>query len=320
LAFTDSDSDGVIDNPEAFEQVVGEDTDLNYLFFQEIIDTSGYSTYKLVDNSDGHIDIQQNENSININEYADGDLIFFYDSNENRVKRVSKATNTLVLESAYKGVIGRSSLKFQYLHNASVDRRIDPSSSNIIDVYLMPRSYDDSYRIYLSGGTTIEPQAPDSESLRVTYGANLNTIKSISDEIIYHPVRYKVLFGPTADDKLQAQFKVVKNPNKTINDNDLKVRIINAINEFFDINNWDFGDRFYLSELSTYVLNSVSPDLSNFIILPRQTTQAFGSLFEIQSAPDEIFVSGATVDDVEIVSAITANEVRASINSIVSTT
>jgi hypothetical protein len=317
LAFSDSDSDGVIDNPEAFEQIVGEDTELNYLFFQEIVDGSGYTTFQLVDNSDNHIIIVQKESLVNINEYADGDLIYFYDANEDRVKRVNKATNTLVLESSYKGNIGRSNLKFQY---ASVDRRIDPSSSNIIDVYLLPRSYDDSYRIFLAGGTTTEPEAPNSESLRTTYGGNLNNIKSISDEIIYHPVRYKVLFGATADSKLQAQFKVVKNPNKSINDNDLKVRIVGAINEFFDINNWDFGDRFYLSELSTYVLNSVSPDLSNFVILPRQTTQAFGSLFEIQSGPDEIFVSGATVDDVEIVSAITANEVRASINTIVSTT
>ena len=320
LAFMDSDSDGVIDNPESFEQIVGEDTELNFLFFQEIVDAAGYTTYQLVDNSDGHIAIVQKESLVNINNYADGSLIYFYDANEDRVKRVNRTTNTLVLESSYKGNYGRSNLKFQYVHNASVDRRIDPSSSNIIDVYLLPRSYDTSFRVYLAGGTTKEPTAPNSESLRTTYGSNLNNIKSISDEIIYHPVKYKVLFGSTADTKLQAQFKVVKNPNKSINDNDLKVRIIGAINEFFDINNWDFGDRFYLSELSTYVLNSVAPDLSNFVILPRQTTQAFGSLFEIQSGPDEIFVSGATVDDVEIVSAITANEVRASINSIVSTT
>jgi len=320
LAFSDSDSDGVIDNPEAFEQLVGEDTLLNYLFFQEIVDAAGFSVFELVDNTDGHIDIQQKESLIDINDYNDGDLIYFYDVNEQRVKRVDKATNTLVLESSYKGAVGRSGLKFQYVHNASVDRRIDPSSSNIMDVYLMPRSYDDSFRVYLAGGSTVEPEAPTSESLRTTYGGNLNNIKSVSDEIIYHPVRYKVLFGSTADDKLQAQFKVVKNPNKSINDNDLKVRIITAMNEFFDINNWDFGDRFYLSELTTYILNSVSPDVSNFVIMPRQTTQSFGSLFEIQSAPDEIFVSGATVDDVEIVSAITANEVRANINTIVSTT
>jgi hypothetical protein len=211
-------------------------------------------------------------------------------------------------------------LKFQYVHNASVDRRIDPSVSNIIDIFLLPRSYDESFRIYLAGGTLIKPEAPSSDALRINYGSSLNAIKSISDEIIYHPVNYKVLFGSTADEKLQAVFKVVKNASKTVNDNDLKVRIITAINDFFDINNWDFGDRFYLSELITYILNSTAPDISNLVIIPRQTGQSFGSLFEIQSSPDEILISGATVDDVEVVSAITATEVRADPNSIVTTT
>jgi hypothetical protein len=43
-------------------------------------------------------------------------------------------------------------------------------------------------------------------------------------------------------------------------------------------------------------------------------------LFEIQSRADEILISGATVDDVEIVTAITAASIGANINSIVSTT
>ena len=102
-----------------------------------------------------------------------------------------------------------------------------------------------------------------------------------------------------------------------INDNDLKVRIINAINEFFDVNNWDFGDRFYVTELTTYVVNSVTPDVSNIVLVPRQSSQVFGSLFEVQSGVDEIFVSGATVDDIEIVTAISANEIKANSASIV---
>jgi hypothetical protein len=113
---------------------------------------------------------------------------------------------------------------------------------------------------------------------------------------------------------------VVKNPTRSVNDNDLKVRVINAINEFFDINNWDFGDRFYMSELTTYILNSVSPDLSNIIIVPKQENQVFGSLFEIQSRPDEILISGASVDDIDIVSGITAAEVKANPNSIITAT
>ncbi len=323
VSFLDSDDDGVIDNPESFEEIVGTDQDLNYLFFQEVVDQYGTKNYQLLDNSNNLILIREKETVVDLKDtatYPDGQLIYFYDIDSNVIKRVDRATNTLVLESSYKANLGRRNLKFQYIHNASVDRRIDPSSSNIIDLYMLTRSYDESFRIFLSGGTTTEPEAPSSDSLRVSFGDKLSSIKSISDEIIYHPVKYKVLFGRRADDKLQAIFKVVKNPTQSINDNDLKVRIINAINQFFDINNWDFGDRFYMSELTTYILNSTAPDLSNIVIIPRQSSQVFGSLFEIQSSPDEILISGATVDDVEIVPAITAAEVRASTGSVITTT
>lgn len=318
IAFLDSDSDGVIDNPESFEQVVGEDSDNNYLFFKKTVDEAGTDIYEIIDNTNDIILIEEKESLINFNDtvrYPNGQLVYFYDINENRVKRIDRTTNTLVLESSYKGVVGRDKLKFQYIHNASVDRRIDPSVSNIIDVFLLPRSYDTAYRYFLAGGTTSAPEAPSSDSLKISFGSKLNAIKSISDEIIYHPVKYKVLFGATADAKLQAQFKVVKNPSQAVNDNDLKVRIVTAINEFFDINNWDFGDRFYVSELTTYIVNQVSPDISNLTIVPRQRGQSFGSLFEIQSAADEIFVSGATVDDIKIVSAITVSEVNSNITT-----
>jgi hypothetical protein len=54
--------------------------------------------------------------------------------------------------------------------------------------------------------------------------------------------------------------------------------------------------------------------------VPKQSSQVFGSLFEIQSRPDEILISGATVDDIEIVTAITAAEINASIQSVVTST
>ena len=319
LAFSDKDSDGVVDDPQSFENIVGSDLDLNFLFFQEVTDAYGTSVFNLVDPSVTNIIIAQRESQVNINDYNDGQLIYFYDDNEDRVKSVNKATNTLQLETSYKAEIGRRDLKFQYTHAASTDRRIDPSVTNIVDIFILTRSYDTSFRNYLAGAGT-QPAEPTSEDLRISFGSGLNQIKAISDEIIYHPVKYKVLFGTTATQQVQAQFKVVKNPNKTINDNNLKVRIVNAINTFFSINNWDFGDRFYLSELTAFIINSVSPDVTNFVILPRDPAQVFGSLFEIQSKPDEIFVSGATVDDIEIVSSITAAEIRAGTGTVVSDT
>jgi hypothetical protein len=323
LSFRDSDDDGVIDNPESFENIVGLNQDLNFLFFLSSNDIYGTKIRTLIDNSTDLILIRPKEAGIDFNDtasYPDQQLIYFYDSAEDIVKRVDRATNTLIIANEYTAAIGRRNLKFQYLHNASVDRRIDPSTSNIIDIYLLIRNYDESYRVYLAGGTTVEPVAPTSEALRTTFGAALSSIKSISDDIIYHPVKYKTLFGSKAEPQLQAVFKIVKNQSRSINDNDLKVRVITAINDFFDINNWDFGDRFYMGELTTYILNTVAPDLANIVIVPRQPTQSFGSLFEIQSRSDEILISAATVDDIEIVTAITASEVGASINSMVSTT
>ena len=317
IAFSDSDDDGVIDDPDSFENIVGEDRDLNFLFFQETTDSYGSVIFQKIDNSDNLIKILQTETQFTFADeenYPDGQLVYFYDANEDNVKRVDRTTNTLVLESSYRANIGRDKLKFQYIHNASEDRRIDPSSSNIIDLFLLTRAYDTAYRNYLRSGGT-EPTAPSTDDLRITYGKNLNEIKSISDEIIYHPVKYKVLFGSEADESLRAKFKVVKNTTRVINDDDLKVRIVNAIDEFFDINNWDFGDRFYLSELITYITNSVSPDISNITILPRQANQRFGNLFEIQSNADEIFVSGTSVDDIEIVSSISTKELQIGNNS-----
>jgi hypothetical protein len=320
LSFADTDDDGIIDDPEAFEQIVGQDLDLKYLFFNKELDLTGNTVYTYVDNANDTILIMQTQEGIDITAYNDGQLIYFYTAAENRVKRVDRTTNTLIVAPSYKAVIGRPNLKFQYFHAANIDRRIDPSSSNIIDIYLLVKNYDTEFRKWLADIIVEQPEAPSSDSLRVNFGGELNLIKSISDEIIYHPVNYKVLFGSKAAPKLQAQFKVVKNPTKTINDNDLKVRIVSAIDRFFDINNWDFGDRFYVGELITYVTNEVSPDVSNMVIVPMQPDQSFGSLFEIQSQPEEIFISGATVDDVIIVPAITATEIKVDPNSIVNTT
>lgn len=323
IAFSDSDDDGVIDNPEAFEQIVGLDTDLKFLFFKQIDDTTGNVKFEFINNSNNSvIKYALTQVTANASDYSVGDLVYFYTESEDKVMKViqTSTSNAFEYDPAYHAFVGRAGLKFQYIHNANVDRRIDPSASNIIDVYLLTKTYDTEFRNYLRGAVDTIPSPPSSESLRITYGSALNLIKTISDEIIYYPVNYKVLFGATAVPSLQAQFKVVKNSTKSINDNDLKVRIVSAINSFFDVANWDFGDRFYVGELITHITNSVSPDISNLVIVPTQASQTFGSLFEIQSNPDELFVSGATVDNIEIVAAITASEIRVPVENIVNST
>lgn len=312
IAFSDIDNDGVVDNPDAFEQIVGPDSVLSFLFFKQDVDEFGNDILRLLDNEVENIQVFARESQVDINDTSlnDGQLFYFYDTLENRFKRLNLTTNTLDLESSYSAAFGRDKIKFQYIHNAAVDRRIDPSVTNILDVYLLTRSYDSAYRVFLSDGIPNPPEPPSIDSLRLSYGSRLAEIKSISDEIIYHSASYKVLFGEKASPEVRAKFKIVKNPEIRLNDNDLKVRIINAVNEFFNISNWDFGDRFYIGELTAYIINKTSPDVSNVAIVPQDSSQPFGGLFEIQSGPNEILISGATVDDVEIVNTLSVIEVN----------
>ena len=62
--------------------------------------------------------------------------------------------------------------------------------------------------------------------------------------------KFKPIFGSRAALALQAKFKIVKNSNIVISDNDIKASVITAINTYFNLNNWDFGETFYFSELS----------------------------------------------------------------------
>jgi hypothetical protein len=156
--------------------------------------------------------------------------------------------------------------------------------------------------------------------LRISYSGTLNPLKGLSDEIVYHPVKYKILFGSKADEELQATFKVVKNPSSNVSNAIIKTKVISAINEFFGLDNFDFGDTFYFTELAAYIHQKTAPDLLTVVIVPNQSGQTFGSLFQISGANDEIFISGATVDDVSIISALGANQLEASGTVVTSTT
>ena len=302
----DSDDDGLMDNPDAFKNIVANN---NYIF-QKKITTAGVEDFNYVSTDLENIVTITSENQIGAYSSYDTDTVF-YNSVTNVFKKLSKDTLTIAVTGNYKAHLGRSQLKFQYVHSADSATRIDPSVTNIIDVFLLTRSYDISFRSWLDGTIENKPLPLSSDSMFKNFGQQINLIKSISDEVIYHPVKYKVLFGDKSESKFQATFKLVKNLNEVTNNDDIKVRVIQAINQYFNLENWDFGDTFYFSELSTYVMTQLAPDIVTFVIVPDQAVQTFGSLYEIKSESDEIFISGATVQDVEIIDALTASKLRA---------
>jgi len=312
VSFFDSDDDGVVDDPDIFDVIVDEATNTTskYIFLQKNTTSDGVEDFNYVLQSELEVIVLSSKNNIGaLSQYQDSQIFYYIDQDIFEV--LNKSAGTLSITQEYKARAGRDGLKFQYIHAADASTRIDPSVSNIIDTYLLTRTYDTQFRQYLEGTTAALPLPPSSDELFLNYGANINKIKSISDEVIYHPVKYKILFGDKATTDLQAKFKIVKNSDIVLNDNDVKSRVIAAINQFFALENWEFGETFYFSELSTYVMQQLAPDIVTFVVVPNQSTQSFGSLFEVKSESDEIFISGATVDDIDIIDAITASRLRA---------
>ena len=320
VGFHDKDDDGVVDNPELFdiyvEPTLSEST--KFVFFEKYISYDNIERFRPY--AATNFVVTENETDINLNTttYTDEQLFYFYAADEDVIKKYSSTTNTLTTTTDYQARRGRSSISFQYKHHAGQDTRIDPSVSNIVDVYLLERTYDNLFRIWLQDGGT-KPAVSTADQLRINYAGILNPLKSLSDQIIYHPVKYKILFGSNAEEQLQATFKVVKNMKTNISDAVIKTRVIAAINEFFALDNWDFGDTFYFTELAAYIHTRMAPDLLTVVIVPNQLGQGFGSLFQLDSAADEIFISGATVDDVSIITALGANQIAASGTVVTST-
>ena len=309
VTFWDQNDDGIVDNPDAFDIIVGSSS--SFVFFEKYLTDNYVEDYRYISSDlfETQFPLESRVTGLTAN-YDDGQLFYFYESDT--IKKYDKSSLSLIVTTDYYANVGRNGMYFHYLHNSDSTSRIDPSSTNIIDLYVLTKDYDRSYRQYLNGAIDTQPLPPSSTSLRLTYGKNLDNIKSVSDDLIYHPVNYKVLFGKTADPRLQASFKIVKNSEQVITDNDIKSRIIVAINEFFRLENWEFGDTFYFTELSTYVMNKVTPYITTFVIVPSNSDQVYGSLQQIISAPNEIFISGATVNDIEIIPAITATRLKAS--------
>ena len=252
------------------------------------------------------------ENSVSvgpISQYEDNQLLYF--AAEDYFQIVNKSASILSITNDYKAFKGRDKLQFRYEHAADEDNRIDPSISNIIDTYILTRQYDIDFRDYLAGTITEMPLPLSSDQIYISYGAAIEKIKSLTDEIIYHPAKYRILFGDKAHPSLQAIFKVIKNAELELNDNDIKSRVIDSINEYFALENWDFGETFYFSELAAYVMKQVSPDVASIVLVPKSETQVFGSLYEIVCENDEIFVNAANVSDVEVIDSITAARLKA---------
>ena len=293
-------------DPSIFKTIVGS-SDTTYVFYQKYLDYDNLIRYQLLNSGSINYVYTTRVSIENVRNNFPNGRLFYATADKKFYQIVNNGTaNTLTdVSTEYLAYYGRQDLIFQYRHNASDSRRIDPAASNLIDSYILTRSYDESYRQYITDytGTLTEPAQIDSVTLNSTYNQLLN-LKMISDEMILNSGIYKPLFGARAVDALQANFQIVKNPNSSVSDNELKSRVVEQINNYFSLDNWDFGQTFYFSELSAYLHAKLGTDLSSIILIPTSPNSVFGNLYEIRSQPNEILINAATVDNIQVVSGV----------------
>lgn len=320
VTFTDTNNDGVPDNPDIFDELVIP-TDLGvptpYLFFQQNVGYGGFTSFVPIANGTINVMYATKNNILpNLKLYSNGQVFFGTTDLSFYQLSIVGTTHTLTQVFNYQVQYGRQGMYFQYMHNSPNYRRIDPTPNNIIDLYLLTNSYATDYANWIQDttNTLVEPTPPTTDELSQSYGT-LNNSKAISDTIIFNSASFKPLFGAKAAMALQATFKVVKNPAINVSDNEIKTSVISAINTYFSVGNWDFGETFYFSELSAYLHAQLSPNISSVIIVPTNPNAMFGSLYQVNAESSEIMASAATVDNIEIISAITATQINSNLAS-----
>ena len=320
ISYKDSDNDGVPDNPDYFETLVDPTVNPNSkrVFLQRTTDFDNLERY-LPLASGVVIGSFATEAAIELvkSEYPDAQVFYAYtDKKFYQLTVAYDGLRTLAQVTGYETYTGRQDLYFQYRHNAPLSRRIDPGTTNIIDIYLVTSAYYTAYQNYVkdSTGTVVQPAQPTIDELTASY-STLNQYKMISDNIILNSATFKPLFGTKAATELRATIKCVKNPNSTVSVSEIKSQVVNAMNQYFTIENWDFGDTFFFSELSAYLHDKLGTIISTVVLVPTDPLKSFGDLYEIRSQANEIFVNAATVNDVEVIDALTSSQLRTATNS-----
>lgn len=320
IAATDVNNRQLILNPDFFNDITGYVSGGSnigvYVFFETVQDPINLTRQYLIP-SDTIMFQYPTQTQIELVKYDYPLGQVFYAYGENKFyKTIQDQTVTvpfyfLVEQPQYSVKSGRQGLSYQYRHNSNNTNRIDPVTTNIIDLYVVTQSYYTAYQNYIvdSTNTIPEPTKPTLTELTQEYN-QVQNYKMLSDSVILNSVDFKPLFGPKADPALQATIKVIKVSKVNASDSEIRSAVLAAMNNYFNINNWDFGDTFYFSELSAYLHAECGDLISSAVLVPNDPTMSFGDLYEIKCRPYEIFVNAATANDVLVVPALTPNELQ----------
>ena len=320
VASSDVNNRVLVVNPDFFQEITGVTPGSanigKYAFFELVQDAINLSRLQLLPSTDVIYSYAlKSQIEVVKYDYPVGQLFYAYTDNE-FYKTVQDVTVTqtsyvLVEQTKYSVKPGRQGLSYQYRHNSNNTTRIDPATTNIIDLYVVTQAYYTQYQNYIQDTTdrVLEPSRPTINELSAAYG-QIQDYKMLSDSVVLNSVVFKPLFGPKASPALQGTIKVIKTSDTTASDSEIRSAVLTAMNNYFDINNWNFGDTFFFSELSAYLHNECGELISSAVLVPNDPTQPFGTLYEIKCRPFEIFVNAAVADSILVISALTPDQLQ----------
>ena len=200
-------------------------------------------------------------------------------------------------------VCGRGDFNFVWNHVVADSIIVNPSPTNIQDMFVVTNGYMDNIDRWLNGELSAKPAAPSTLQLHNTY-VNILSKAMMSDSVIMKSGNIKILFGSKSSEELQAMFYVVRNPVTKKTDNAIKREITEAVKTFFSVDNIEFGKTFFFSELEAHVMTSVN-DISAFALVPTYDGFKYGDLQQILAREDEILYGHIESSDIAIVPSIT---------------
>jgi hypothetical protein len=307
----DADLDGNFDIPDMFNIVTnnyGTDLKQSTIYFVKKLDELGFEFFEptekiLVSDTLGQLNFYDWRNN------PDGYIAGFVFGTK-RFYVYNPQTTTLNESFNFTYKTGRNNLNYKYMHMASENSRIDPAITNVIDMYALTKTYDTIVREWkASDRADLFPVPETSQQLQADF-TGLNDFKMISDQIIWNPAQFRLLFGTEALVENQAIFKIVKVENSNWTDNQIKQGVINAIDEYFNLDNWSFGDSIFTSELVAYVHQKLISHVASITIVPKQITDDVSEIYQIRMEFNELPLSVATVNDVVIIPSASRNNVR----------
>jgi hypothetical protein len=318
VGYQDYNNNGIPLDPDFFQQIVGVSPSSTaipqpYVYFQLTVDFDNLERYILQPAGVVNDDFATLSQIQMLKEqYPTGQIFYAYQENNFYTLTLTlTGSRTLSLTQGWVAQVGRQDLYFQYRHNSSLSNLIDPGSTNIIDLYIVTLAYYTAYSAWVrdTTNTVTQPLPPTINELTTSY-AELQNYKMISDNMILNSVEFLPLFGSKAPEALRAIIRVIPAANTNASNNQIQNLVLATMNAYFDISNWSFGQTFYFSELAAYIHIQIGTYVSSVVLVPLNPQKSFGDLYEIQCAPYQIFVNGATINNIEIIQSLTSTNLQ----------